>query len=108
MLTDVNDNKPVFQNNEHFASANHYAGSVSENATIGTTVLMVYALDADTGANGDVTYAILGQGIASHLYIAYVSMLIQEPCSPSMQLLDSSVLLAHSTLRTSLKLTSLW
>lgn len=58
-LIDVNDNRPIFQSNIHFVTTNHYAGFVSENATVGTVVLMVVAADADTGSFGEVTYSFL-------------------------------------------------
>lgn len=58
-LIDVNDNRPVFQNNIYFTSTNHYAAFVSENATTGTFVLMVLATDADTGSFGAVSYSFL-------------------------------------------------
>ena len=42
-----------------------------EDAPVGTTVLMVYALDDDTGANGEVTYRFLsGEGKNHMLCIA--------------------------------------
>lgn len=111
LLTDVNDNKPVFQMNEFFTSTNHYAHNVLENATIGTTVLRVYALDDDTGANGEVSYAILGQGtirLLLHCMHRLTTDSIQAVCLLSIQLPGTLLLLVLSTLRTSLKSTSLW
>ncbi|XP_055588867.1 protein dachsous-like [Uranotaenia lowii] len=50
-IQDVNDNQPIFNQSRYFAT-------VPENATIGTTVLQVYATDQDAGDNGLVEYAI--------------------------------------------------
>ncbi|XP_055546785.1 protein dachsous [Wyeomyia smithii] len=50
-IQDVNDNQPIFNQSRYFAT-------VPENATIGTTVLQVYATDQDAGENGQVEYAI--------------------------------------------------
>lgn len=50
-IQDVNDNQPIFNQSRYFAS-------VPENATVGTTVLQVFATDADSGENGQVEYSI--------------------------------------------------
>ena len=50
-LTDVNDNAP------QFVPRLHYAGSVAENAPIGTPVLRVTAVDADLGLSRKVRYS---------------------------------------------------
>lgn len=50
-IQDVNDNQPIFNQSRYFAT-------VAENATIGTSVLQVFALDADADDNGRVEYAI--------------------------------------------------
>lgn len=50
-ILDVNDNQPVFNQSRYFAT-------VPENATVGTSVLQVYAHDADDDRNGLVTYSI--------------------------------------------------
>ncbi|XP_025754663.1 protocadherin beta-16 isoform X28 [Oreochromis niloticus] len=50
-VLDVNDNAPVF-------TQQVYKGTVSENATKGTTVTSVSASDADHGLNGKITYSI--------------------------------------------------
>lgn len=50
-IQDVNDNQPIFNQSRYFAT-------VPENATVGTSVLQVYASDTDAGANGLVEYAI--------------------------------------------------
>ncbi|XP_058056650.1 protein dachsous [Anopheles bellator] len=50
-IQDVNDNQPIFNQSRYFAT-------VPENATLGTTVLQVYATDQDAGENGLVEYAI--------------------------------------------------
>ncbi|XP_036846223.1 protocadherin beta-16 isoform X32 [Oncorhynchus mykiss] len=48
-VLDANDNTPVF-------SENVYKVSVPENAPLGSLVVTVTAIDADEGANGEVTY----------------------------------------------------
>ena len=50
-IQDVNDNQPIFNQSRYFAS-------VAENATIGTSVLQVFATDTDAGDNGRITYSI--------------------------------------------------
>ncbi|XP_018320915.1 protein dachsous [Agrilus planipennis] len=50
-IQDVNDNQPVFNQTRYFAS-------VQENATVGTSVLQVFATDSDIGENGQVEYSI--------------------------------------------------
>ncbi|XP_053677409.1 protein dachsous [Anopheles nili] len=50
-IQDVNDNQPIFNQSRYFAT-------VPENATLGTTVLQVFATDQDAGENGMVEYAI--------------------------------------------------
>ncbi|XP_063241640.1 protein dachsous [Bacillus rossius redtenbacheri] len=50
-IQDVNDNQPIF-------SQNLYTSSVPENATVGTSVLQVFATDTDAGLNGEVEYSI--------------------------------------------------
>lgn len=50
-IIDVNDNQPIFNQSRYFAT-------VPENATVGTTVLQVFANDADSGDNGQVEYSI--------------------------------------------------
>lgn len=50
-IQDVNDNQPIFNQSRYFAT-------VPENATVGTTVLQVYATDNDAGENGQVEYSI--------------------------------------------------
>ena len=50
-IQDVNDNQPIFNQSRYFAS-------VAENATIGTSVLQVFATDTDAGVNGRITYSI--------------------------------------------------
>ncbi|KAF5894805.1 protocadherin Fat 4-like, partial [Clarias magur] len=54
VLTDVNDNPPIF-------STQRYEASVLENATIGTNVTVVTATDKDEGLNSLVTYHIVEQ-----------------------------------------------
>ena len=50
-VNSVNSNDPIFQGTP-------YAATVSESATIGTTVITVTATDADTGTDGTVSYGI--------------------------------------------------
>ncbi|KAJ8953107.1 hypothetical protein NQ318_013451 [Aromia moschata] len=50
-IQDVNDNPPIFNQSRYFAS-------VPENATIGTSVLKVFATDADSDENGQIEYSI--------------------------------------------------
>ncbi|XP_063227767.1 protocadherin-like wing polarity protein stan [Bacillus rossius redtenbacheri] len=51
IVTDVNDNPPVFKKPA-------YVGSVPEDALIGTSVLQISATDADMGLNGRIRYAL--------------------------------------------------
>lgn len=50
-IQDVNDNQPIFNQSRYFAT-------IPENATVGTSVLQVYASDTDDGDNGLVEYSI--------------------------------------------------
>lgn len=50
-IQDVNDNQPVFNQSRYFAT-------VPENATVGTPILQVFAIDSDAGENGQVEYSI--------------------------------------------------
>lgn len=50
-IQDVNDNQPIFNQSRYFAT-------VPENATLGTSVLQVFATDTDSGENGEVEYSI--------------------------------------------------
>ncbi|XP_017772973.1 PREDICTED: protein dachsous-like [Nicrophorus vespilloides] len=50
-IQDVNDNQPIF-------NQSLYNASVPENATVGTTVLQVFASDNDVGDNGLIEYSI--------------------------------------------------
>ncbi|KAK6642119.1 hypothetical protein RUM44_013842 [Polyplax serrata] len=50
-IQDVNDNQPIFNQSRYFAT-------VPENATVGTSVLQVFATDSDAGENGLVRYSI--------------------------------------------------
>lgn len=50
-IQDVNDNQPIFNQSRYFAT-------VPENATVGTSVLQVFATDSDAGENGHVQYSI--------------------------------------------------
>ncbi|CRK94039.1 CLUMA_CG007563, isoform A [Clunio marinus] len=50
-IQDVNDNQPIFNQSRYFAV-------IPENATVGTSVLQVYATDTDAGDNGMIEYSI--------------------------------------------------
>ena len=50
-MTDVNDNRPVFQQSS-------YSTAVSEAQSVGSIVLNLLATDADNGLNGSVIYSI--------------------------------------------------
>ncbi|XP_069487651.1 protocadherin Fat 1 isoform X1 [Ambystoma mexicanum] len=51
ILTDVNDNVPLFR-------ATEYKVSIASDVPRGTSVLKIVAVDADEGANADITYSI--------------------------------------------------
>ncbi|XP_039181788.1 protocadherin Fat 3 isoform X9 [Crotalus tigris] len=51
-VLDINDNKPIFE-------AAKYDTIVMEGMPIGTKLVQVKAMDADSGANGQVTYSLL-------------------------------------------------
>ncbi|XP_044255905.1 protein dachsous [Tribolium madens] len=50
-IQDVNDNQPIF-------NQSRYIATIPENATVGTTVLQVFAIDKDSGENGQIEYSI--------------------------------------------------
>jgi len=50
-LTDVNDNAP------QFVPHSHYAGSVAEDASVGTPILRIAAIDPDVGSSRRVQYS---------------------------------------------------
>lgn len=50
-IQDVNDNQPIFNQSRYFTT-------VPENATIGTSIFQVFAIDSDSGPNGEVEYSI--------------------------------------------------
>ncbi|XP_072248265.1 protocadherin Fat 4 isoform X2 [Leuresthes tenuis] len=52
IVTDVNDNPPVFSSSE-------YITSLPENSEIGTIILDVKATDADSGANAQLSYSLI-------------------------------------------------
>ncbi|XP_035376990.1 neural-cadherin [Electrophorus electricus] len=54
-VDDVNNNKPIFEKCQRYKER----ASVPENKPAGTVVLQVYAVDADEGANGKVTYGFM-------------------------------------------------
>jgi hypothetical protein len=62
-VQDVNDNRPLFTGGQDGG----YVFEVVENQPSGTVVAQVAALDADSGANGEVLYGIEA-GTSSHLF----------------------------------------
>ena len=50
-ISDINDNKPLFDKPSYLAH-------VSEDASLGTSVVTVSAVDDDIGQNKEITYAI--------------------------------------------------
>ena len=62
VITDVNDNKPVFKESE-------IKLSVSEDTRPGETLYGFRALDADSGANGRVRYRLSGQGQTGEFHL---------------------------------------
>lgn len=52
-VADGNDNSPVF-------SRTTYTASIPENSVVGLFVTIVEATDADSGANGELSYSIVG------------------------------------------------
>jgi protocadherin-16/23 len=50
-IVDANDNQPIFNQSS-------YSAKIAENATVGTSVLQVFATDRDTGPNGELLYRI--------------------------------------------------
>ena len=54
-VTDINDNPPVFSEEE-------YTSNVTEDALVNSFVLRVFASDEDIGSNAQITYAFLGAG----------------------------------------------
>ena len=54
-IQDANDNDPEF-------TETTYSFTVNENHVVGTAVDSVWAVDLDTGTNGDVVYSILTEG----------------------------------------------
>ena len=50
IIGDVNDNRPVF------SQPGGYSTEIIESASIGTTIIIINATDADVGTNGQITY----------------------------------------------------
>jgi protocadherin Fat 4 len=69
-VLDENDNSPLFD-------PKVYSASVSENATIGLSVLQVSATDLDEGLNGRVRYTIVGGDINFDFHIGEDSGIIR-------------------------------
>ncbi|XP_038549253.1 protocadherin Fat 3a isoform X2 [Micropterus salmoides] len=61
-LTDVNDNAPMF-------SRDLYTAVVSEDATIGESVVQMVAEDVDSQLNGDILYSIISGDRDNHFFI---------------------------------------
>uniref|UniRef100_A0AAY5KKY4 Cadherin domain-containing protein n=1 Tax=Esox lucius TaxID=8010 RepID=A0AAY5KKY4_ESOLU len=58
-VMDVNDNNPIF-------SKSLYKVQVSENAALGTLVMIINATDMDEGLNGEIEYSFIGSGERDH------------------------------------------
>ena len=69
-VLDENDNSPLFE-------PKVYSASVSENATIGLSVLQVSASDVDEGLNGRVRYTIVGGDVNFDFHIGEDSGVIR-------------------------------
>ncbi len=54
----MNDNSPVWVENEYRTATNQFSGSIIESAAKDELVLYVEASDADSGAFGSVTYVL--------------------------------------------------
>ncbi|XP_072050702.1 cadherin-23-like [Amphiura filiformis] len=57
-ITDINDNNPMFDQEQ-------FTGNVSENAEIGTEVVVITATDLDIGVFGNLTYVIRGGNVGN-------------------------------------------
>lgn len=68
-VEDVNDNRPMFSQDE-------YRATVTENAALGTTVAIISATDGDSGTNGEITYSFFGasSNAASHIVAALLPL----------------------------------
>ena len=53
----MNDNSPVWVENDYTTATNQFSGSIIESAEKDELVLYVEASDADSGAFGSVTYS---------------------------------------------------
>ena len=67
MVTDVNDNAPVFSSDAHTAAHD-------EDNSADLVVAMVTATDGDAGANGEVEYRITGGNSNGVFYIDTTSV----------------------------------
>lgn len=82
-VRDYNDHAPQFL-------ASIYNGTVTETASIGTTVVEVVAVDRDKGANGHIMYSIVsGTGVCS---ITWLNCLSSRSCFPFVFTLSASPL----------------
>lgn len=61
ILTDVNDNPPVFNQSE-------YHGYIAENKPVGSRVFQAYATDKDSPKNAIIHYSFLATGTDHHLF----------------------------------------
>ncbi|XP_022254786.1 cadherin-related tumor suppressor-like [Limulus polyphemus] len=57
VVSDENDNKPIFERS-------HYIATVMENSPPGSEVITVTAIDADIGSNSILTYTLIGDNLA--------------------------------------------
>ncbi|XP_064546558.1 cadherin-related tumor suppressor [Drosophila montana] len=66
ILTDVNDNPPVFNQSE-------YHGYIAENKPVGTAVFQAHATDKDSPKNAVIHYSFLARGTDHHFFSINVS-----------------------------------
>ena len=57
-IADVNDNTPIFQQNEYYVNDSMYEKTISEDIRTPSLVLSVKATDKDDGRNKDIIYSI--------------------------------------------------
>lgn len=60
-MTDVNDNAPKFE------LPDYQAHNVDEDIPLGTSILKVKAMDADSGKNAEIEYLVSGEDWWRHL-----------------------------------------
>lgn len=64
-VTDVNDNAPKFE------LPDYQAHNVDEDIPLGTSILKVKAMDADSGKNAEIEYLVSGKKVAVNLVKNY-------------------------------------